>query len=414
MRSMYLLPALLLAAICQAQPTLRPAPADLPGDEVANQILRDDPAVREAAYALEAARERAQGLNAGPHEWTARTSVQRRRDRTVNASSTEWMVGLERGVRIAGKAGIDQELGEAQIRLAQGKFGEARHEAARDLLTLWLDWTTAERTRRLWQEQARFAQDSFNAATKRRNAGDASLLEQNAARADLAEVQRQLATATNDEGKARAKLRVRFPTLQPLLSTLPDPQALEGDPAQWRERILSESDVLRSARAQVEIAELQASRARADRVPDPTLGVFTSSERSGAERIVGVSFSMPIGGAARQAQERENLKQLEGARAATERQQREAEADIALDLTDLAGSLERWRFAEQSLAASQDNARLAQRGYSLGEVDLQTLLLARRQGVEAALGAEQARVDALRARYRLYIDAHLIWGLQDD
>ena len=42
------------------------------------------------------------------------------------------------------------------------------------------------------------------------------------------------------------------------------------------------------------------------------------------------------------------------------------------------------------------------------------LLLARRQGVEAALGAEQARVDALRARYRLYIDAHLIWGLQDD
>ena len=34
--------------------------------------------------------------------------------------------------------------------------------------------------------------------------------------------------------------------------------------------------------------------------------------------------------------------------------------------------------------------------------------------VDAALGATQARVDALKARYRLLVDAHLIWGLQDD
>lgn len=57
------------------------------------------------------------------------------------------------------------------------------------------------------------------------------------------------------------------------------------------------------------------------------------------------------------------------------------------------------------------NARLTQRAYAAGEADLQTLLLARRQGIDAALGAEQARTDALRSRYRLLIDAHLIWGL---
>ena len=50
----------------------------------------------------------------------------------------------------------------------------------------------------------------------------------------------------------------------------------------------------------------------------------------------------------------------------------------------------------------------------LGEADLQGVLLARRQLVDAALGATQARVDALKARYRLLVDAHLIWGLQDD
>jgi len=32
----------------------------------------------------------------------------------------------------------------------------------------------------------------------------------------------------------------------------------------------------------------------------------------------------------------------------------------------------------------------------------------------AAAAAEQARVEALRWHYRLLIDAHLIWGLEDE
>ena len=66
-------------------------------------------------------------------------------------------------------------------------------------------------------------------------------------------------------------------------------------------------------------------------------------------------------------------------------------------------------YQEQVMAIAQQLA-----GYTLGEADLQAVLLARRQLVDAALGSTQARVDALRTRYRLLIDAHLIWGLQDD
>lgn len=93
---------------------------------------------------------------------------------------------------------------------------------------------------------------------------------------------------------------------------------------------------------------------------------------------------------------------------------RELESEIAESLTDARGSLERWKFAEQARTATQENAQLTQRAYTLGEADLQGVLLARRQLVDAALGATQARVDALKARYRLLVDAHLIWGLQDD
>jgi hypothetical protein len=47
------------------------------------------------------------------------------------------------------------------------------------------------------------------------------------------------------------------------------------------------------------------------------------------------------------------------------------------------------------LAAGRQNTVLTQRAYTLGEADLQTLSLARRQAV-----------DALRPRYRLLVDAH--------
>lgn len=414
MRSFFLLTAVMWAAVCSAQPVVRPAPSDLPNDQVAMELLSKEPSVLQARSVLEAAQQRAEVLTAGPHEWTANGTAQRRRDRSNDSSFNEWIVGLQKGIRIGGKAQIDRDLGEAQIRLANARYGEARHEAARALLTSWMDWAAAERSRQLWREQVKFAQDNLNVATKRRNAGDASALEQNAARVDFAEVQRQLSAATNEEAKARAVLRTRFPDLKLELPSLAEPDALQGEAAHWRERIAQESDVLRTAREELRTAELQAARANADRIADPTLGVFTSSERGGSERLVGVSISIPIGGQARRAQARENAYLVDAARAAMDISQRELDAEVARNMADIEGSLERWRLAKQGMGASQDNAQLTQRAYTLGEADLQTLLLARRQGIDAALAAEQAHIDALKARYRLYIDAHLIWGLQED
>jgi cobalt-zinc-cadmium efflux system outer membrane protein len=392
------------------------APADLPPNDSAKSLIDGDPRVVQARRALEAARHRAAMLAAGPHEWTATASTQRRRYRTGAPEVNEWSIGLERAVRIGGKAALDRQLGENALRLAEAQLGEARHEAARELVDLWLNWLAADRTRQLWSEQLGFAQTSFKAADTRRRAGDASLLEHNAARADLAEVQRQLSGASNEEAKARAKLRTRFAQLpasaQP--AALAEPTALTPDDALWRQRILAESDDLRVAREELQRAELTAARASADRLADPTVGVHATSEAGGAERIVGLTLSIPLGGTYRNAQSREALAQVDVARAAVERALRELESEIAESLTEARGSLERWKFAEQARGATQDNAQLTQRAYTLGEADLQGLLLARRQLLDAALGAMQARVDALRARYRLLIDAHLIWGLQDD
>lgn len=404
------------AAAAQELLAPRASPAELPANDQAHALIDSAPGVLEARRNLEAARHRAAMQTAGPNEWTARASAQRRSYQGPNGDVREWSVGLERALRFGGKAEIDRELATAQLRLAEARLRDARHDAARGLLDLWLDWLTANRAQRLWGEQLGFARTSLAAAGTRRRAGDASLMEQNAARADLAEVQRQLSGAANEEAKARARLRSRFPSLQLDAPVLAPFEAVPWGPedAQWRDRILAENDLVRIARQELQQAELTAARARANRVADPTVGMHATSEAGGRERIVGFTVSIPIGGAYRAATEREALAQVEVARAAVERILWELESDISESLTDARGSLERWQFAEQARAATQDNARLTQRAYALGEADLQAVLLARRQLVDAELGASEALSALSKARYRLLVDARLIWGLHDE
>jgi outer membrane protein TolC len=60
------------------------------------------------------------------------------------------------------------------------------------------------------------------------------------------------------------------------------------------------------------------------------------------------------------------------------------------------------------------HATLMERAYALGESALPEVLNARRVAREAALGAALARLEALETRYRLLLDAHLLWPLDDD
>ena len=413
MGSAFLAAALLPFAPLTARAEQRPTPPDLPPTELARASIDQDPAVVEARRALTAAGHGAAALRAGSHEWTTRLAAQRRRVEN-GGNSNEWTASLERTIRIGGKAGIDAQLGDNELIIGQARIGEARHEAARALADLWLDTLATSRQRELWAEQLSFAQASHQAVEKRRKAGDASMLDLNVAKSDLIEVQRQLSAATSAEAKAKAKLAVRFPTLKYEPKPLAEPTALDMSLPQWRDRILAESDPIKIAEGLLKKAELSAARARADRIPDPTVGVYTASEAFRNERIVGLSLSIPLSGSYRSERMQQALQEAEAARAKVERQKRDEETEVVEAYADATGGLERWRLASQGLATTRDSARLTQRAYSLGEADLQTLLLARRQTLDASTATEQARVEALRWRYRLLVDAHLIWALDDE
>lgn len=415
----YALGAFLLAAALSPFGALtslaeqRPTPADRPPTELASQNIDQLPAVVEARGALSAAGHGTAALRAGSYEWTTRLSAQRRRY-DGGGNSNEWSYATERTIRIGGKAEIDAELGNNDLAIARARLGEARREAARALADLWLDPLATSRQRELWAEQLSFAQSSQQAVEKRCKAGDASTLDLNVASADLIEVQRQSSAAATAEAKAKARLAVRFPTLKLTPLPLTEPPALDMEFPQWRVRILAQSHPMRAAEGLLKKAELSAARAKADRIPDPTVGVYTASEAFHNERIVGLSVSIPFSGDYRSERTAQALQEAEAARANVERQKRTEEASIVEVFVDASGSLERWRLATQGLSTTRDSARLTQRAYTLGEADLQTLLLARRQALYASTAAEQARVDALRAHYRLLVDAHLIWQLEED
>ena len=265
---------------------------------LARPLLEQDPGVAAARAGLEVALQESNILDNSTYEWTARTNGQRRR-LDSGPRYNEWSVGIERPIRLPGKASADRRIGQSTVEESQARYGEAMHEAARELMNLWVEWLGAERAGELAAESLQATQSSLAAVDKRFRAGDASKLDVSLARAELAEQRRMHNDAKTQALATWTRLSTRFPGMGRQAAGLPEPLPIGGDSRFWRDRILAESDELKALQAQLGIAQGRAERARAERTPDPTLGMHTGSDVGGRERYTGVTISIPIPGAAR-------------------------------------------------------------------------------------------------------------------
>jgi outer membrane protein TolC len=402
---------LTVSATAQAMEPVNP-PGLLP-TEIAYPLLEQDPRVAAARAGLHVALQEAGILDKSPYEWTARASGQQRK-LDNGPRYNEWNVGIERAIRLSGKAAADRKLGKASIEASQARYGEALHESARELMALWVDWLVAERARELAESSVQSMRASLDTVDKRVRAGDASKLEMSIARAELAEQRRLDNDAKTQATTAWARLSTRYPGVQRQVMALPAPLLIGEDAAAWRDRILAQSDELKVIQAQMQMAQAHAERARADKIPDPTLGGYTASEVGGNERLYGVMLSVPIPGGARDARNAKAIAAVEVSRREVEFKQRELETAIAGAVATARGAHDSLQITNEGAAAMQENAALMQRAYALGEAELQDLLLARRQATAAMNNALQAQAAALHAYYGLLIDAHLIWELNHD
>lgn len=381
----------------------------LPSTETAKSLLEQDPILQGARAELEASQLEARNVKASPYEWTVEATGQRRRYDSGGGSSNEWNAGLQRGVRWPNKVGLDHRLGETLQQEAEWRFQKAREESARDLLTLWLDWAQARTRVSLLEQQQALAQENVDIVGKRVRAGDAAAQEAGLAQGESANLASQLAAAQLDAREAELALTSRFPGASLSDAVLPDPEAPAGNPEEWRQRLLAVHSTLALAQLQAQRAGLTADRAAAERLPDPTLGVFTASEARNTENIVGVSVSMPLPGGRRLREAKRARAEATATALTAQTELLRAQQQAAQRWQAATDSVAIWRLAEQSATAQRESAQRGQRAFQLGEGSQQDLLLLRRQALTAAETALAARVAALRAVQTLAIDAHRSW-----
>lgn len=408
MRMLFLLAWLAFVPAAGAAGSLRPA--GLPPTELVRPILEKDPAVAAARAGVEAAEHEAGALSASPYEWTPRvTGQQRRLDNGTRYN--EWNVGIERGLRLPQKGAADRRIGEFTVEAARARYGEALHESAVELMNRWVEWQGAEQALVLAERNLASMRESMDIVERRLRAGDASRMEQSLTRAEVSEQARMHLEARANATTAWLRLSSRFPEFPRRIDALALPQPPDRDATFWRERVLAESDELKILVALEQRSRARAERLRAERIPDPTISVFTASEFGGAERFSGIGISIPLPGGARSSRASQAAAESKVGAHEVELKRREVEEKVNVAFAAAGDAHEILTIAKEAATAMAENARLAQRAYELGEGDLAMLLLARRQAVVAAVTANQAQVAALKATYVLLIHAHFVWDL---
>ena len=389
------------------------ATPNLPPAEIVARVLRANPGVQAAGSQLQAEQANRNRLEAGQYEWNVRLGSQQRKtypNNNPNERFSEWNAALERPLRLPGKAALDAELGAAGVALAETAQGDALHETSRYLLKSWFVWLREGATATQWSEQLTLLDQQTKSVKRRQQLGDAARLESIQSEAALAQAEAQLTQAKVRERSAAEELRRRFPGL-PLdkPERIAEPTAIAGSEQDWLDAILKESHELGVARGETQRAKAQAGRASRDRMPDPTLGVHVSSERSGEEKILGAYISIPLPGGARRSASDAAYAQ---ANAATFREAgalQKITAESAALYHSANAALATWQASRNAAESLTRAANMTTRAYQLGEGSLNELLAARRLANEAQLAARLLQLEALELRYRLLLDAHQLW-----
>jgi len=430
------LAAVVAAAAAVLLLAFMPAPAHaeeanpLPPDAAVTEALQRSPAWGVALQRHQAERARGAAVVANPNDWTPSASWAQRQARAdVGAASPaggdvrtrEWSLGLSRGLRLPAKAEAASAAGRGQQARADAQLSQAWRELTRQ----WLDDATAalQASQQMQLAQAQLALlTQQQQATHRRHAlGDAARQEVVLLDAARAQLQAQQVSAQLRLQAAQGLWRSRYPGLAlpqwPQDATLlPGSEGGRGGMGDDLPAVVVDDALLeghpqvRQARLEAEALEAQARFASAERQPDPTVGVQMGRERSGAERILGVNVSWPLGSQTRSLQAQAQWADAQAARATETEVRRQVQQNLQQWSTEVALSQQAWQAADQALAHTRQAAQAVRKGYELGEGNLSEVLLLQRQWLDQQQTTAQLALEALRARWRWAMESDGRWG----
>jgi hypothetical protein len=410
MRALLLLSLAWGAAAAAAAPEWDPAQLALPAELDVRLALEAAPRLQAAHESVATGEALAQRYRSGPHEWEVSALAQQRTD-PAGIVFSEQEYGIQRAVRWPWKFSLDRRLGEKAVEVGELSYVDAWHEGGRLLLDLWFEWLEAERAAGLLSEQMPLVQQQQFVVARRIEAGDAARLELQMAEAETARLQASLSAAEQRAASARETMAALFPALPlDLPARLPQPEALTGTEQDWIDRITGGNHEIELAEARASEDSLLAERAGRNRLADPQLGLRYSDNLDGNQKVVGLQFTLPIGGGSRSAEAAlaRSASRASQALATEARARVEADARIVVGAARLGlRSWENLRLAQQQ---AQRSATAAARGYELGELDIMLLIESRRRALAAQLDLDAAQLQALRSRARVLLDAHELWA----
>jgi outer membrane protein TolC len=387
---------------------------DLPPPAQVESALSNHLLVKNATSSMQIEAANQHRWNNGPYEFNLRAGSSQRKVLSTGQNLKEWDVALERPLRLPNKVGIDHDIGTASMQRAEFALGDARHEAGRTLLKLWFIWQREQAQVSLWHRQIDILKQQSLMTEKRVKAGDAPKIELNQIVATEA-----IANVSWHQAQLRALLAANDLTRQFPAIHLPEtlspttPEVIEHDFSFWKKHIFDDNHELGMIQAQNQVQHLLAERSRADRLPDPTVGMRYSNEMGGNEKVAGVYLTVPLSLGHRSA-----IADIATQQAAITADQeafvtRRIEGDIYAAHTQAVKSFDTWQQAHEAALAISNNAELIARAYSFGEVNLSESLTARRFALESSLSEKLAQLEANEARYRLLLDAHLLWANEE-
>lgn len=404
-------PALLAIALAFPAAAALAATDGLPPVEVVRLALQGHPQLLAARAEREASGYGAEAVQRGPYEFEASVTPQRRRT-DIDGRFNEWEAQLGRSVRLPGKARLDRQIASQMREVADRTQHGAQLAVGESLLEGWMQWLDAEQALQLMLAQQQLLAREREAARQMHAKGALSTLDLDLIDADLASAKARLIGAKAAAAQARQRLRHQFPQL-PLPERAPavaEPQALPTDTTGLSMQLLESSAALAVARGKAAEQSLLADRARANRRPDPTVGVRWLREGRDPENALGVVISVPFSGGYRRAQA-----QQESAReAALHAQAQGTERDVQLLVWDTLHQgqalQDRWQAERSALAAHRSAAERSRRAWELGELEMGQYLLAERALLDRALAEQSARTAATTAAWVLRLRAGQLWS----
>ena len=393
----------------------------LPAEAAVKDALLSSPLMQAARAKKEAGTARAKGIDSGTAEFTLRSTSQRRREVATGAQLRESMVSIERPVRFWGKRGMDADLATQTQAFADIEYADAMHEGARELMRFWFaylralaDQKNAVTTFDLAAKMQRLTQSQLKQ-------GEISQLDAELANAEFERITAARSVADAQLASSASAFTRRYagmvlPTHMPValrLDASPNLPALTDTMAAMRQEFLDKNHELNMMRVDAQRLRLAADRASRDRLPDPTLGVFSGRERAGAETISGVMFSMPFPSASRF---HHATALVADAQAASDKVLL-AEQQLGAMFDSMWIQFQHKRTAADNLkSAAQRQALAAEKSvkaYTLGEGSLSDVLLIARLASDNLNAAERMQLEVVELLALIRLDLHQIWDFDE-